>query len=418
LNETQLARYRATADFHARVFGKEFTYPEFAPLFRAELFDPAEWADLFARSGAKYVVLTSKHHDGYCLWPSQEADRTWGRAWNSTNIGPNRDLLGDLTQAVRAAGLKMGIYYSLYEWFNPLWLSDQDRYVTEHMIPQFKDVVSRYAPAVIFSDGEWDMPASRWKSEELVAWVYNHAPSRDEIVLDDRWGSDTRHKHGDYFTTEYGGGMSGAEHAWEESRGMGHSYGYNRSENIDDYKGTRELILILVDMVSRGGNLLLDVGPTADGRIPVIMQDRLINMGDWLQVNGEAIYGTNAWIRPCQWTAGQRPDLEFKPYMAKYDILERIGNQPVKGIARIQLFFTQKNQELYAIMPVWPGKRLRIPDLEVTSEAKIELLGSKAMLTWQEYKTGIIVDLSGVTAAELACRSIWTLRISGIDDKE
>lgn len=418
LNEAQIARNRETVDFHTRVYGKEFAYPEFAPLFRAELFNPAEWADLFARSGAKYVVLTSKHHDGYCLWPSQEADRTWGRAWNSSNIGPKRDLLGELTQAVRAAGLKMGIYYSLYEWFNPLWLKDRDRYVTEHMIPQFKDVVSRYAPSVIFSDGEWDMPADRWKSKELIAWVYNHAPSRREIVLDDRWGSDTRHKHGDYFTTEYGGGMAGAEHPWEENRGMGRSYGYNRNENIDDYKSGRALILILVDMVSRGGNLLLDIGPTADGRIPVIMQERLLRMGKWLQKNGEAIYGTRAWIRPCQWTAGQRPDLEFKPYMAKYDILERIGLQPVDGTARIKLFFTCKEDVLYAIMPAWPGHSLIIRDLAISAETQVSLLGSQMPITWRPHNSGINIDLSRAGAAELAGRSIWALRISGIKNTD
>lgn len=414
LSGKQLARHKETADFHARVYGKGFTYPEFAPLFRAELFNPEEWADLFARSGAKYVVLTSKHHDGFCLWPSREADRTWGRPWNCSTVGPQRDLLGELTRAVRNTGLKMGIYYSLYEWFNPLWLKDRERYVAEHMIPQFKDVVSRYAPAVIFSDGEWDMPAERWKSKELIAWLYNHAPSRQEIVLDDRWGSDTRHKHGDYYTTEYGGGMAGAEHPWEESRGMGSSYGYNRNEGIDDYKGTRALILILVDMVSRGGNLLLDIGPTADGRIPVIMQDRLIGMGDWLQVNGEAIYGTKPWTRATQWTTGQRPDREFKPYMAQYDIMERIGNKPLNGIARIQLFFTLKGDCLYVIMPVWPGDSLIIPDLQVTAEAQVSLLGSQAPLAWQEHKSGISIDLSRAGAAELAGRSIWVLRIAGI----
>jgi alpha-L-fucosidase len=119
---------------------------DFAPKFTAELYDAKQWADLFARAGVKYVVPTSKHHDGYALWPSAEASRTWGRAWNALEIGPRRDLMGELATATRAAGLKFGFYYSLYEWFNPLWLKDRPRYVTEHMIPQFKDVVSRYAP--------------------------------------------------------------------------------------------------------------------------------------------------------------------------------------------------------------------------------------------------------------------------------
>ena len=121
-------------------------YQNFAPQFRAELFDPDHWADVFARSGAKYVALTSKHHEGFALWPSKEASATWGRPWNAVETGPKRDMLGDLTEAVRRKGLKMGFYYSLYEWYNPLWLSDKPRYIREHMFPQFKDLVTRYKP--------------------------------------------------------------------------------------------------------------------------------------------------------------------------------------------------------------------------------------------------------------------------------
>src|SRR5262245_59729778 len=133
-----------TWKYHQSQYGAAFQYQSFAPQFRAELFDPDHWADVFARSGAKYVVLTSKHHDGYTLWPSREATATWGRPWSSTEVGPKRDLCGDLARAVRARNLKMGFYYSLYEWFNPLWLKDQKRFIQEHMFPQFKDLVTRY----------------------------------------------------------------------------------------------------------------------------------------------------------------------------------------------------------------------------------------------------------------------------------
>ena len=118
---------------------------------------PDQWAKTFADSGTKYVVLTSKHHDGYCLWPSRESDKSWGRPWCSTNSGPGRDLLGELTTAVRKTDVKMGIYYSLYEWYNPLYTTDVSTFVDKHLIPQFKDVVTKYQPAVIFSDGEWDI---------------------------------------------------------------------------------------------------------------------------------------------------------------------------------------------------------------------------------------------------------------------
>ena len=204
---------------------------------------------------------TSKHHEGFCLWPSAEASRTWGRPWNAVEIGPKRDLMGELSAAVRKRGLKFGFYYSLYEWYNPLWLKDRKRYVDEHFLPQFKDVVSRYSPAIIFGDGEWDMPSKDWKSEQLLAWLFNESPCKDEVVINDRWGKDCRHKHGGYWTTEYAAGLKDDSHPWEESRGMAYSYGYNRAERIDDYKTGREFILVLCDLVSRGGNFLLDIGP-------------------------------------------------------------------------------------------------------------------------------------------------------------
>lgn len=286
-----------TWKFHERTYGADFPYENFAPMFKAELFKPEQWADVLTRSGAKYVVLTSKHHEGFCLWPSTEASRDWGRPWNSVEVGPKRDLLGDLTTAVRARGLKMGFYYSLYEWYNPLYKSNFPKFRDEHFFPQFKDVVTRYKPAIIFADGEWDHTSADWHTPELLAWLYNDSGCGDDLIVDDRWGSDTRGHHGGYYTTEYGGGTdfkAGPGHAWEESRGIGASYGYNRNEDYDDYRTASGLIQLLVQMVSAGGNLLLDIGPTADGRIPVVMQDRLIGMGNWLGVNGDAIYGTTA----------------------------------------------------------------------------------------------------------------------------
>ncbi len=153
-----------TWKFHVQTYGENFKYQDFVPGFTAKLFDPERWAKLFARSGARYVVLTSKHHEGFCPGPSV---LSWN--WNSADAGPHRDLLGGLTKAGRARGLKMGFYYSLYEWFNPLYLSDVSRYVDEHMLPQLKDAVERYKPSLIFADGERDHPSDVWKSREFLA---------------------------------------------------------------------------------------------------------------------------------------------------------------------------------------------------------------------------------------------------------
>lgn len=362
-----------TRQFHQRVFGAQFPYFDFAPMFRAELFDPDRWADVFVRSGAKYVALTSKHHEGFTLWRSAEANRAWGRPWNSVDIGPKRDLVLDLSEAGRRRGLHMGIYYSLYEWYNPLWLADRKRYVAEHMFPQFKDVVNHVKPSIIFSDGEWEMSSEEWRSPELLAWLLNDSPVKDEVVIDDRWGKDTRHKHGGYYTTEYTSGMQLGSHPWEESRGMGYSYGYNRMETLADYHTDRELLMMLIDIVSRGGNLLLDIGPTADGRIPVIMEERLIQIGNWLRPNGEAIYGTHRWRHPRQFSTGAIPKFEEKEFMSDYDITKLVDTPPT-GYARVDAFLTAKDDAVYAILPRRPGKEIVIDDVEAPTGVKVTLL--------------------------------------------
>ena len=399
--------------FHKKNYGENFDYKDFAPMFRAELFNPDQWADIFARAGAKYIVPTSKHHEGFCMWPSAEADRAWGRPWNAVEVGPKRDLLGELGEAVRKRGIKYGFYYSLYEWFNPIWLTNKPAYVTQHMHPQFKDVVTRYSPAIIFSDGEWDLPAEGWKSQELLAWLFNESPCKNEVVVDDRWGKGIRHHHGTYFTTEYGAGMKDDAHPWEENRGMGFSYGYNRAETIDDYKTGRELVLVLCDLVSRGGNLLLDIGPTGDGRIPVIMQQRLLEMGDWLKVNGEAIYGTRYSGRACQWSEGARPDQNYGQYKVKYDLMQQIGRQSKDGKAVKQLFFTKKPEALYAITTGWLAPQVTIRNVKVPAKAQVTLLGVEGELKYKVRGKDVIVTVPTLTSDQLPCLYAYTFKIPG-----
>lgn len=397
-------------EFHNKNYGADFQYQQFEPMFKAEMFDPKQWADVFKRSGAKYVVLTSKHHEGYCLWNSAEADRDWNRPWNAVTGTPHRDLLGDLTNAVRDEGLKMGYYYSLYEWFNPLWLQDKKRYVTEHMFPQFKDLVTKYKPSVIFSDGEWDLSDTAWHSPELLAWLFNESPVAKDVVVDDRWGGNTRGKNtgATYTTSEYGSGMN-ADVVWEESQGIGHSYGYNRNEQLDDYKSSHDLILMLCDIVSRGGNLLLDIGPTADGRIPVIMQQRLIDMGNWLQVNGEAIYGTTAWKQSNQWSAGKKPEKSDKSFMAGYSVAKLV--QPEKGHAYIQYFFTKKGNTLYCIVPAYVPK-VEINDLKLSNGAKASVLGSNKTFTCKQQGNNCVIDLASLKPNDLASQT-FVIKIEG-----
>jgi alpha-L-fucosidase len=409
--KTEDGRGTPTWRFHQRVYGKDFEYFDFAPLFRAELFDPEQWAEIFERSGARYVVLTSKHHDGYALWPSAEATRSWKRPWNAMEIGPRRDLLGELTAAVRARGLRMGFYYSLYEWYNPLWLADRKRYVEEHMFPQFKDAVTRYRPAIIFSDGEWDMDSAAWRTPELLAWLFNDSPVAADVVVNDRWGKDTRHRHGGYYTTEYTAGLQAGTHPWEENRGMGHSYGWNRMERAADYQSARALILMLVDLVSRGGNLLLNVGPTGDGRIPVIMEERLRQMGEWLKINGEAIYGTAPWRISRLWGPGNVPKFEEKTYRADYD-LRKLVDEPAPGNARVEAFFTSKGDAVYVILPRWPAQIL-IPGA-ASASARARLLENGRELKTRIQGNDLVVQLPPFVPGELASREAWVVKLTGM----
>lgn len=286
--------------FHNENYGEDFTYQQFAPLFRAELWDPAQWAALFKRAGAKYVVLVSKHHDGYAMWPSEHASAVRGYPWNAAEVGPGRDIAGELTEAVRAEGLKMGFYYSFMEWMNPLYAESPERYVEEMMIPQIQDLVTRYRPTIFWPDGEWDHPDSFWKSPEIVKWLYENADNPEEFVVNDRWGAAIRGQVGDFHTTEYGNigggspGLADIGKPFEECRGIGHSFALNRLETVDSYLSREALIRLFVEVVAAGGNLLLNLGPSADGCIPVIQQDRIVALGDWLAVNGDAIYGTRS----------------------------------------------------------------------------------------------------------------------------
>jgi alpha-L-fucosidase len=395
--------------FHRKTFDAGFSYRNFAPQFKAELFDPSHWADVLASSGAKYVVLTSKHHDGFALWPSHEASADWGQPWNAVDTGPKRDLMNDLSEAVRGKGLHMGYYYSLYEWYNPIWLKDKPRYTREHMFPQFKDMVTHYKPDIVFGDGEWEQTSAEWHSPELLAWLYNDSPVKDVVVVNDRWGSDTRHQHGGYWTTEYTPGMSDMSHPWEENRGIGFSFGFNRAEHLKDYHTGRELVIMLVDTVSRGGNLLLDIGPGADGTIPIIMEERLHEIGTWLKINGDAIYGTKPWKVSRQWSAGEVPRANYSGDLnTEYDI-SKLTSKPEQGKAVVEVFYTTKGDDLFAILPRCSNGTLILNDVE--GAKSVTLLGDSVAIRFKSIGKTLAIELPYLPE-ELRQQPAWVLKIS------
>src|SRR5271169_643996 len=285
-----------TQAYHDEHYGEGYDYYNFAETFDKEIqkWKPEEWAKVFHEAGARYVVLTSKHHEGFTLWPSETPNPTLPMDRQHAT----RDLVGELTVAVRAQGMRMGLYYSGgYDWtFIPGPITDwkqaksvqpqgevYGKYADAHM----RELIRKYQPAILWND--IDYPKSGHPLE-IMAEYYNAIP---DGVVDDRFGV----KHSDFVSPEYETLSKISEKKWEECRGLGRSFGYNRAEGEAETIKQDELIYLLVDIVSKNGNLLLDVGPEADGTIPAVQMDRLKALGAWLAQNGEGIYGTRPWTR-------------------------------------------------------------------------------------------------------------------------
>uniref|UniRef100_A0A224XN67 Putative alpha-L-fucosidase n=1 Tax=Panstrongylus lignarius TaxID=156445 RepID=A0A224XN67_9HEMI len=276
-----------------------FSYQDFAKDFTAEFYNATEWVEIIKKSGAKYVVLTSKHHEGFALWPSK-----YSYSWNSMDIGPHRDIIGELRQAiVKQGGLRFGLYHSLYEWFHPLYVADKKNnfttqdFVNNKIFPEMKELVLNYKPEIFWSDGEWEAESKYWRSEEFLAWLYDNSPVKDTVVVNDRWGHNTLCKHGGYYTCSdrFNPGTL-QPHKWENAMTLDkNSWGFVRSSSLKDYLSASELITTLIKTVACGGNILINVGPTKDGIIGPIFEERLTQLGDWLKVNGEAIYESHPW---------------------------------------------------------------------------------------------------------------------------
>ncbi len=381
--------------FHEKNYGADFEYRDFAPLFKAELFDAEFFADLIDQSGAKYAVLTSKHHDGYCLWP---ASNKYKQNWNSVDIGPKRDLVGEITTALKNKGLKMGLYYSMIEWESSpthrtpsgYFLPDtiiqkyqisSETYANEVLIPELKELVNRYEPSLIFSDGgEWDLDENYVQTKEFLSWLYEESPVKNEIVVNDRFHKGMPGAHGDYYSSEYNDSEHvQQDHPWEESRGIGDSYGFNRAENWNNYNTSKDLILELVDIVSRGGNLLLNIGPAADGTIPVVMQERLIEIGQWLHINGEGIYNTRT------------------------NTLKQLISEEQK------LYFTKNEESLFVFFTKW--KESISFEYTLQEPTHIEFIGTNLSLPWKLENNQLTIDIPRLSIDELPCLHVWGVKI-------
>lgn len=321
-----------SAKHHAEVY-KNAPYQDFrSPFLKGlEQWKPNEWADLFAAAGAQYVVLVTKHHDGYCLWPSG-VNNPYQDGWTTA-----RDIVGELGAAVRAKGMRYGLYYSGgIDWtFNPEPLRTMADFMGStpqsdypgYADAQTRELIDRYKPSVLWNDISW--PTNQDRMLELFADYYDAVP---DGVVNDRWMPMTPERaalaskearaaldaamkprmqkarsrgiipqlppHCDFRTPEYAAFEDIQTKKWEATRGMSHSFGYNRRDTDADYETVESLVHSFIDSVAKNGNLLLNVGPRGeDAQIPAEQIARLRGFGVWIKANGEGIYGTRPWLR-------------------------------------------------------------------------------------------------------------------------
>jgi alpha-L-fucosidase len=371
------ANIRAEAfKYHLDNWGADFAYDDFIPQFKAEKYDPDAWAGLFRDAGAKYVVLTAKHGDEFALWPTKFTHR------NAMEMGPRRDLAGDLTRAVRKLDMKMGFYHNTtYTFWDPRY---PGRDWVEYMNNSIKELVDLYQPSILWGDVRVGpvrdrdgrpLPADYWNSKEVLAYFYNHSADPGEVAANDRWGLDTDGKIlGDFATPERARMQRISTEKWETCDSLDPtSWGYNRTLKPGQYMTANELVDYLVDVVSKNGNLLINIGPKADGTIPELMQDTLRKVGQWLRVNGEAIYGSRCW--------------------------ETHKDGDVR--------FTRKGNTLYAIALEWPEEELRLSSLAGKEVLRVEMLGLNQPVKWKQDPQGLLIE----PPSRRPCRYAYTVKI-------
>ncbi|MDO8289788.1 MAG: alpha-L-fucosidase [Parvibaculum sp.] len=389
-----------SAKYHKEVW-KDAPYEDFrAPFLKGlEQWDPKAWAKLFKQSGAKYVVLVTKHHDGYSLWPTG-VKHPYKDGWHT-----ERDIVGELGAAVRAEGLEYGLYYSGgIDWsFNTEPLRTLGDFVgsvpggkyPDYATAQVKELVEKYKPAILWNDISW--PTSLDDMAKVFAHYYNTVP---DGVTNDRWMPQTwktklmrlkwvrarfdkkvkaymqnnpvrkgvipqEPPHYDFRTPEYMRFDDIQTRKWEATRGMSHSFGYNHRDRDEDYLSVNELVHDFVDAVSKNGNLLLNVGPRGtDAQIPPEQSSRLEAFGKWMAVNGEAIYGTRPWIRAEGVTADHLP-----------------------------VRFTAKGKGLNAIVMGQPsGSDVTLCDIRPADDATLTLLGH-GTVQWRQAGHDVVITM-------------------------
>lgn len=387
---TQMYRMPAFIEYHEKNYGKlgEFGYKDFVPMFTAEDYDVNEWASILKSSGAKYVIPTAEHHDGFAMWDTELTP------WNAVDKGPKFDFIGTLGEAVRRSGIGYGIsYHRERHWgfytnslntyiekpeplevvlkeieanpeaallYGPFELNEA---FMEDYKQRFLELCNKYKPDFMWID---DAPSNSKFPEAPAVDKFMNTYHREMIAeyvhMAQDWGKEVYWNNKRWARSNYpqGAGVDEKDYLrmdsipsvkWQSSGGMAHSYGYDRTEdNGGKYKTSEQLVETLVDVVSKNGNFLLDVGPKSDGTFTELQKSRLKGIGDWLKVNGEAIFGTQAWTT--------------------------FGYGDVR--------YTTKGDDLFVIFLDKPKEGFLINGLAPNSDTKITLVNGSKEVAWEQ----------------------------------
>ncbi|MBI9018892.1 MAG: alpha-L-fucosidase [Phycisphaerae bacterium] len=423
-------------DHHVKTYGDplKFGYKDLVPMFKAEKFDADEWAQLFKDSGAKFAGPVGEHHDGFSMWDSDV------NAWNAMDMGPRRDIVGELGKAVKSREMKyiVSLHHARKWWFyEPSYdLGDgvdtrdvryagpgkiyptphkqapgyqkiggdapDDAYMEEWLAKTI-EVIDKYDPDILWFDSGlakekfWRGRTEEFNEykKEFMAYYYNKAAKDGKEVV-------VNYKHEDFpkgsaiIDIERGRMDTLTDYPWLTDTAVGmKSWSYVKNPK---YKNTDALIDVLVDIVSKNGCLLLNIGPKPDGSIPVEMKETLLGMGRWLEINGEGIYGTRPWKKygegPTGYEGGHFKESQESIYVAE------------------DIRFTTKGDVLYAIALDWPGEEMVIKSLRANEKAfgdikEIRMLGHEGKLEFSREVDGLVVKMPD----SKPCANAFTVKI-------
>ena len=359
-------------------------YEKFGKQFNPVKFDAAEWVKTAKVAGMKYIVITSKHHDGFSMWGSKVSK------YNVVDFAPyGKDPLKMLADECAKQGITLCFYHSIMDWHNPDANSaNWAKYREKYLKPQLKELLKGYGKlGVLWFDGEWVKEWTEDQGKDLYNWVRNLQP---QIIVNNRVGKGRQGMQGMNRDTSFVGDFGTPEQeilstsstmAWESCMTMNDTWGFKTNDT--NWKSSETLVKNLVDIVSKGGNFLLNVGPTSEGLIPSPSVERLKEMGEWIKVNGEAIYGVR----------------QLRNY---------------KEGDNLRYTASADGKTINAFLMNWSGRQLNIRQIKPTDGSKIKMIGYDADLNWKyDSKKGLIVELPD--QVNLPCKYVWVLKIEGTE---